>query len=33
MNRKHFSNGALQAALWSVRQKPNLYNMDDVLRI
>lgn len=32
MNRKHFSNGALQAALWSIRQEPNLYDMDDVLK-
>lgn len=31
MNRKHFSNGALQAALWLIQQKPDLYDMNDVL--
>ncbi|WP_173910609.1 4-hydroxy-tetrahydrodipicolinate reductase [Acinetobacter sp. Marseille-Q1618] len=31
MNRTHFSNGALQAAKWIIHQKPDLYNMDDVL--
>lgn len=31
MNRKHFSNGALQAALWVVSQTPSLYDMKDVL--
>ncbi len=29
--RDTFANGALRAALWVVRQKPGLYNMQDVL--
>ena len=31
MDRTHFSNGALQAAKRIIHQKPDLYNMDDVL--
>jgi 4-hydroxy-tetrahydrodipicolinate reductase len=30
-NRDTFANGALRAALWVVRQKPGLYDMQDVL--
>ncbi len=31
MNRKIFVRGAYHAAKWSVKQKPGLYSMDDVL--
>ena len=30
-SRDTFANGALRAALWVIRQKPGLYNMQDVL--
>ncbi len=30
-SRETFANGALRAALWAVRQKPGLYDMQDVL--
>ena len=30
-SRETFANGALRAALWAVKQKPGLYNMQDVL--
>jgi 4-hydroxy-tetrahydrodipicolinate reductase len=30
-SRDTFANGALRAALWAVKQKPGLYNMQDVL--
>jgi 4-hydroxy-tetrahydrodipicolinate reductase len=30
-SRETFANGALRAALWVVKQKPGLYNMQDVL--
>lgn len=30
-SRETFANGALRAALWVVKQKPGLYNMEDVL--
>ncbi len=30
-NRETFANGALRAAQWAVRQKPGLYDMQDVL--
>ncbi len=30
-SRETFANGALRAALWVVRQRPGLYNMEDVL--
>lgn len=31
LDRAVFANGALAAARWAMRQKPGLYNMDDVL--
>jgi len=31
VNRDTFANGALRAALWAVKQKPGLYDMQDVL--
>ncbi len=30
-SRETFANGALRAALWVVKQKPGLYDMQDVL--
>jgi 4-hydroxy-tetrahydrodipicolinate reductase len=30
-SRDTFANGALRAAQWAVKQKPGLYNMQDVL--
>ena len=30
-SRDTFANGALRAALWVVKQKPGLYDMQDVL--
>jgi 4-hydroxy-tetrahydrodipicolinate reductase len=30
-SRDTLANGALRAALWVVKQKPGLYNMQDVL--
>jgi 4-hydroxy-tetrahydrodipicolinate reductase len=30
-SRETFANGALRAALWAVKQKPGLYDMQDVL--
>jgi 4-hydroxy-tetrahydrodipicolinate reductase len=32
-SRDTFANGALRAALWVVKQKPGLYDMQDVLRL